>query len=171
MGIEIWSLQLKQPRILNLLQESRPEENEVKSEAAFQRLIASVSELPMQPRTPRAVSDRGRYPEEAGQEESQREETPSDDDGNEGSTFAFLQSSEPINVLKPCTPANSVNGDEMSMLISESPGGPMDIDVVSLAIVPVRLNTDSIIASTAYGFSFHSKCTCPTMAVHPTSYN
>jgi hypothetical protein len=87
----------------------------------------------MQPRTPRATSDRGRYPEEAGHEESQREDTPSDDDGHESSTFAFLQSSEPINIVKPCTPANSVNGDEMNMLISESPGGPMDVDIVSFS--------------------------------------
>jgi hypothetical protein len=85
----------------------------------------------MQPRTPRAASDRGRYPEEAGHEESQREETPSDDEGNEGGTFAFLQYSEPINIAKPHTPANSVNGDEMSMLITESPGGPMDVDMAS----------------------------------------
>jgi hypothetical protein len=92
----------------------------------------------MQPRTPRAASDRGRYPEEAGHEESQREETPSDDDGNESSTFAFLQSSEPINIAKPCTPANSVNGDEMNMLISESPGGPMDVDIVRFTIVLVK---------------------------------
>jgi hypothetical protein len=122
-------LQLKQPRILNLLQESRPEENEVKSEAAFQRLMSSCSELPIQPRTPRAVSDRGRYPEEAGNDESQREDTPSDDD-NEDSTFAFFPPSEPINIAKPCTPANSINGDEMNMLLSESPGIAMDIDMV-----------------------------------------
>jgi len=85
----------------------------------------------MQPRTPRAASDRGRYPEEAGHEESQREETPSDDEGNEGDTFAFLQCSEPINIAKPHTPANSVNGDEMN-IINESPGGPMDVDIVSV---------------------------------------
>lgn len=114
---------------MNLLQESRPEENEVKSEAAFQRLISSCSELPIQPRTPRAVSDRGRYPEEAVNDESQREDTPSDDD-NEDNTFAFLPPSDPINIAKPCTPANSVNGDEMNMLLLESPGIAMDIDMV-----------------------------------------
>lgn len=85
----------------------------------------------MQPRTPRAASDRGRYPEEAGHEETQREETPSDDDSNgDESTFAFLQNAELLNTGKPCTPANSVCGDEMSMLISESPGQPMDVDMV-----------------------------------------
>ncbi|KAG2045065.1 hypothetical protein BDR03DRAFT_1022561 [Suillus americanus] len=55
---------LKPPRILNLLAEPRPEEDELQSEAAFQRLLASYSDLPSQPRTPRAPSDRGRYPEE-----------------------------------------------------------------------------------------------------------
>lgn len=109
-------MQLKQPRILNLLAESRPEENEVKSEAAFQRLVSSCSELPM-PRTPRTASDRGRYPEEAGQEESQREEASSDDeDDNEVETaFSFYPpgSSDPINIVKPITPASSVNGDDL----------------------------------------------------------
>lgn len=85
----------------------------------------------MQPRTPRAASDRGRYPEEAGHEETQREETPSDDDSNGEITFSLLQNIELSSVAKPCTPANSVCGDEMGMLISESPGQPMDVDVVS----------------------------------------
>ncbi|KAH7914774.1 hypothetical protein BJ138DRAFT_1133142 [Hygrophoropsis aurantiaca] len=121
---------LKPPRILNLLAESRPDEDEVKSEAAFQRLIASCSELPMQPRTPRAPSDRGRYPEEAGHEESQREDTPSEDEDDDiEGLFAYDTQSEPI-TIKPCTPAQSVNGDELSMSISGSPmSGAMDVDV------------------------------------------
>ena len=60
---------------MNLLAESKPEENEVRSEAAFQRLISSSTGFPSQPRTPRVAADRGRYPEEAGQEdEPQRED-------------------------------------------------------------------------------------------------
>lgn len=131
--------QVKQPRILNLLhEESRPEESEVKSEAAFQRLIASGVDLPMQPRTPRAASDRGRYPEEAGHDETQREDTPSDDDAHEESAFAFMPSNDAI---KPHTPAGSVsgsvNGDEMNTLMMESPGMTfMDVDMVgSLAFL------------------------------------
>ncbi|KAF7979389.1 hypothetical protein HWV62_42486 [Athelia sp. TMB] len=122
---------VRTPRILNLLQESRPGDDEVKSEAAFQRLIASGSDLPLQPRTPRAASDRGRFPEEAGHEEIHREDTPSDDESHGEDTFAFLQSSELLSTTKPCTPAGSVCGDELGMLISESPGPfqPMDIDV------------------------------------------
>ncbi|KAF9244510.1 hypothetical protein BU15DRAFT_71494 [Melanogaster broomeanus] len=119
----------KPPRILNLLAESHLEENEVKSEAAFQRLIASCSELPMQPRTPRAPSDRGRYPEEVGEEEVQREETPSDDDDDDvEAIFAFDPQSEPT-TTKPSTPAHSMNGDETSMSVMGSPMVvPMDVD-------------------------------------------
>ncbi|OAX44448.1 hypothetical protein K503DRAFT_846557 [Rhizopogon vinicolor AM-OR11-026] len=114
---------LKPPRILNLLAEPRPEEDELKSEAAFQRLLASYSELPLQPRTPRAPSDRGRYPEEVGHEDSHEDPLSDDDDDVEG-LFAF----DTINT-KPCTPAQSVNGDDLSMSITESPMGvAMDVD-------------------------------------------
>lgn len=122
------------PRILTLLSESHPEDAEVKSEAQFQRFVASCSDLPLQPRTPRAPSDRGRYPEEADTDEPQREDTPSDDEDDleakESTTFAFTPS-EPINIVKPVTPAHSVIGDDFSV---ESPGGvAMDIDFVSVA--------------------------------------
>lgn len=127
--------QLRTPRILSLRAESRPEENEVKSEAAFQRLITSCSELPMQIRSPRCPSDRGRYPEEAVQDESQREGTPSDDSyDEEDQTFAFHPTTtEPIYIGKPHTPANSINGDDLPMSLSASPctaGGSMDVDMV-----------------------------------------
>ncbi|KXN88728.1 hypothetical protein AN958_00274 [Leucoagaricus sp. SymC.cos] len=130
-------LQLKAPRILNLLAESRPEEAEVKSEAAFQRLITSCSEVPLQPRTPRPATDRGRYPEEAGHEETQREDTPSDDEEDDGADEPFVFSasggSEPINIQKPLTPAGSVNGDGMIMSVSEtsSDSNAMEVDIVS----------------------------------------
>jgi hypothetical protein len=110
------------------LAESRPVESEVQSEAAFQRLLASGVELP---RTPRTVADRGRYPEEAGPDDFQREDTPSDDGDDNDSTYTpfypIPSGSEPINIA---TPAGSVNGDDMC--ISESPGlSGMDVDVVS----------------------------------------
>ncbi|KAF9015582.1 hypothetical protein BDQ17DRAFT_1418635 [Cyathus striatus] len=134
---------LKQPRILNLLaEETRPEEAEVKSEAAFQRLVTSCSELP---HTPRTLTDRGRYPEEAGHdEELQREETPSDDEEHiEGGPFAFsppLSTSEPINILKTRTltpvgsTSGSLNGDDpmsavMSEMSSSLGASAMDIDM------------------------------------------
>lgn len=129
------SVPLKAPRLLSLLAETRPEEAEVKSEAAFQRLITSCSDLPLQPRTPRTATDRGRYPEEAGHEESQREDTPSDDEEGDGldEPFAFSASggSEPINIRKPLTPAGSVNGDGMTMSVSEtsSDSNAMEIDM------------------------------------------
>jgi hypothetical protein len=115
---------------LNLLTEPRPEEDELKSEAAFQRLLASYSELPLPPRTPRAPSDRGRYPEEVGHEDSHEDPLSDDDDDVEG-LFSFDTQSESIGT-KPCTPAHSVNGDDLSMSITESPMGvAMDVDPVS----------------------------------------
>lgn len=135
--LKLAPLQLKAPRILGLLAETRPEEAEVKSEAAFQRLITSCSELPLQPRTPRAVTDRGRYPEEAVHEETQREDTPSDDEEGDGAEEPFAFSapggSEPINISKPLTPAGSVNGDGMIMSVSEtsSDSNAMEVDMVS----------------------------------------
>ena len=130
-------IQLKLPRILNLVRESsRPDENEVKSEAQFQRLVASFSELPTQPRTPRASSDRGRYPEEASEDRDlQPCETPSDDsdyDEPDGIPFAFAGSThEPI-TIRTRTPAASVSGSLCGDdLCVDSPGAAMDIDMVS----------------------------------------
>ncbi len=119
------------PRILTLLAESHPEDNELKSEAQFQRFVASFSDHPTQPRTPRAASDRGRYPEDATEEEPSREDYSSDDEGepDEVAPFSFSHSSEPINIAKPLTPAHSVYGDDMGL--SESPGNmALDIDMV-----------------------------------------
>lgn len=143
-----------------LAQESRPEDAEVKSEAAFQRLVASVSELPMPPRTPRPLIDRGRYPEEAGQEIT-REESPSDDDEpsaevkEETSLLLTIPSTgtQPINIRKPTsrtiTPAasvaGSINGDDMGMSISETSsnfGTAMDIDLVSLCFSAIHCSVD-----------------------------
>jgi hypothetical protein len=126
---------LKTPRVARLLAESRPPaEDEVKSEAAFQKFIASTSELPVTPHTPRAVSDRGRYPEEVILDEDyKREETPSDDDIAE-SAFAFNAPgpSQPIPIAsrRLSTPTN-ILGEDMSM--SGSPNtSSMDVDMVGL---------------------------------------
>ena len=137
-----------------LAQEARPEEAEFKSEAAFQRLVASVSDLPIQPRTPRPV-DRGRYPEEAGkEEEATREDSPSDDEQEktEEVPFAFnphVTTTQPINIQRPSsrtiTPAGSiagsiagsVNGDDAGMSISETSssfGAAMDVDMESHSV-------------------------------------
>ncbi|KAF8481837.1 hypothetical protein DFH94DRAFT_733334 [Russula ochroleuca] len=126
---------LKLPRILNLVRESsRPDENEVKSEAQFQRLVASFSELPMQPRTPRAPSDRGRYPEEASEERDiQRCQTPSDDSDYEEADsipFAFAPPTQEPITIRTRTPAASVSGSLCGDDISaHSPGVAMDIDM------------------------------------------
>jgi hypothetical protein len=128
---------------LNLLAEARPEDAEVKSEAAFQRLVASCSELPAQPRTPRTFTDSGRYPEEAVREENTQGESPSDDESDtEEGQFAFsaISGTQPINIQKPLTPAGSIagsfNGDDLNMSISETSSSfgaaAMDIDVVNV---------------------------------------
>lgn len=121
---------------MKILSEPKPDENELKSEAAFQRLIHSTSDLP---RTPRPVLDRGRYPEEAGHDdEVQREDTPSDDELDLDEPFAFNTPSttQPINIIRHNrrpTPAGSVNGDDF-MSISEPSSltstSMMDVDVV-----------------------------------------
>ena len=129
-------LQLKAPRILSLLAETRPEEADVKSEAAFQRLITSCSDFPLQPRTPRSATDRGRYPEEAGHEESQEEDTPSDDEEADGAdelfAFSALSGAEPINIQKPLTPGGSVSGDGMST--AEASFDAMEVDMVNATL-------------------------------------
>ncbi|KAI0334371.1 hypothetical protein GY45DRAFT_1318375 [Cubamyces sp. BRFM 1775] len=121
-------LQVKLPHIQRLVAESQAQENEVQSEAQFQRMLASFS---MHPRTPRPASDRGRYPEDAAEEEPQRESTPSDEEELDDSVpFAYTDSAA---ATKPVTPAQSINGDDPSML--ESPiGFAMDVDMPSSAV-------------------------------------
>ncbi|KAG2159637.1 uncharacterized protein EDB93DRAFT_3764 [Suillus bovinus] len=133
---------LKPARILNLLAEPRPEEDELQSEAAFQRLLASYSDLPSQPRTPRAPSDRGRYPEEVGHEDSHEDPLSDDDDDDVQGLFAFDIQND-TNNIKPCTPAQSVNGDDLSMSLAESPMGvAMDVDppMVSPSIISTPMS-------------------------------
>ncbi|KAH9937376.1 uncharacterized protein B0H18DRAFT_1113221 [Fomitopsis serialis] len=126
-----FSQRLKPPRIRSLVSESRPEDDEMRSEAQFQRLVASFCELPSPHRVQRPPSDRGRYPEEADVEEPRRPDTPSDDGELEDSVpFSFV---DPIAISKSVTPAASVNGEDMSML--DSPGGAaMDVDVSSSVV-------------------------------------
>ncbi|EIW63953.1 uncharacterized protein TRAVEDRAFT_111403 [Trametes versicolor FP-101664 SS1] len=118
----------KMPHIQRLVAESHTQENEVQSEAQFQRMLASFS---MHPRTPRAPSDRGRYPEDAAEDETQRESTPSDDEElDESVPFAYTDSAA---ATKPVTPAQSICGDDPSML--ESPiGFAMDVDMPSSSV-------------------------------------
>ncbi|TBU49323.1 hypothetical protein BD309DRAFT_851822 [Dichomitus squalens] len=126
--------QVRIPRILSLVADSHMQENEVQSEAQFQRILASFSDPPKRPRTPRPASDRGRYPEEVGEDEAQRESTPSDDeDLNDSVPFAYTESSAPT---KPVTPAQSINGDDPLSLMLESPigGVAMDVDMPSSAV-------------------------------------
>jgi len=91
----------------------------------------------MQPRTPRAPSDRGRYPEEVSEERDiQGCQTPSDDSDYEETDssipFAFAPPSQEPITIRTRTPAASVSGSLCGDDISaESPGAAMDIDMVS----------------------------------------
>ncbi|PFH54853.1 hypothetical protein AMATHDRAFT_38086 [Amanita thiersii Skay4041] len=124
---------LKQPRILTLLAESRPEEIEVKSEAAFQRLISSFSDLPTQPRTPRSIADRGRYPEEAIDDDYQREETPSDGE-LEDTLFSFsTPNCSELITSKTHTPSGSISGDDLNMDIDM----PLPSPSMSVSSTPI----------------------------------
>lgn len=123
--------------MLSLLSESRPEESDVKSEAQFQRLLASYTGNPLTPKTTRAPSDRGRYPEEAGDEEEVAVQSDDDEELREGSVFDYNATTEAINISRRGTPAQSINGDD---IYSWNPGSPigssyMDVDPVSITQV------------------------------------
>lgn len=125
----------------------------------------------MQPRTPRAASDRGRYPEEAGHDETPREDTPSDDDAHEECAFAFMSNNDAI---KPHTPGGSVNGgvncDEMNMLVTESPGIPlMDVDMVG---PPATFSENSNIhCDIASSFTIAIEPSHFAMEIHTTAHD
>lgn len=119
--------------MLNLLSESRPEENELKSEAQFQRLLASYAGNPLTPKTPRAPSDRGRYPEEAGDDDDVAVQSEDDDDElRESLAFEYSTTTEAINISGRGTPAQSINGDDPYLWNPGSPVGSsyMDVDPV-----------------------------------------
>lgn len=137
--------QIKFPRVLSLLSESRPEDNEVKSEAQFQRLLASYTGNPLTPKTTRAPSDRGRYPEEAGDDEEVAVQSDDDDDDElcEGSVCDYNATTEAISISRKGTPARSINGDD---LYSWGPGSPvgssyMDVDPVSTLFLMAYMRT------------------------------
>ena len=121
--------------MLSLLSESRPEESELKSEAQFQRLLASYTGNPLTPKTPRAPSDRGRYPEEAGDDEEVAVQSEDDDDDElcQGSVFDYNATVEAINISRRGTPSQSLNGDDPYLWNPGSPMGSsyMDVDPVS----------------------------------------
>lgn len=116
---------------MSLLSESRPDENEVKSEAAFQRLVTSSS-IPMQtPRTPRSTVDRGRYPEEGITEDSQPDENLSDDEDLDAPVPFKVPSTESLPGTRSAP--QSVGGDDPPSLLGTDSSGstPMDVDMVN----------------------------------------
>jgi hypothetical protein len=116
------------------MQEARPEESELRSEAQFQRVLAATLLSPGGAYfAPRAPSDRGRYPEEA--RDADADVLVSDDDDDDDAPPA-VPMYEGIVVSKPSTPAASVCGDEMPMSVMESPGlSHMELDMVGFACV------------------------------------
>ncbi|KAH8835840.1 hypothetical protein DL96DRAFT_92634 [Flagelloscypha sp. PMI_526] len=129
------SLPLKQPRVRSLLAETRPEEIEVRSEAAFQRLVSSnvlsSNALGLQPpRTPRSAVDRGRFPEEARTDDFQPEDPGSDDEDDLQAPFAYrIPSTESLAGLRSA--AQSVAGDDPPSIngTDSNSSTPMDVDM------------------------------------------
>ncbi|KAH9916153.1 uncharacterized protein B0H18DRAFT_1139683 [Fomitopsis serialis] len=131
--------QLKPPRPRSLPSESRPED-EMRSEAQFQRLVASFCELPSPHRVQRPPPDQGRYPEEAGTEEPRRPDTPSgDSELEEAAPSLFV---DPIAIPKSVTPAASVNGEGGDMSMLDSPA--MDVDARMIDTTRTRLPTSGV---------------------------
>lgn len=131
---------MKLKRLQALAQnENAPDESEVKSEAQFQRLVASFAALPTQPQTP-AVRDRGRYPEDATDQDDAANDPSDGDDELEPEqddyppfTLAAPRSA-PIAIVHPHTPGASVSG---SVNGEDSPGGgitAMDVDTMVSAL-------------------------------------
>lgn len=155
----------------------------------MQRLLASFSGLPpgLGPRrSARRRSDRGRYPEEVGDDDDvfQGEDSLSDDedemDGGDAPSTVFAYKvpggSEPLSITKPCTPAGSIRGtpEDSSVFraISESPGGMnMDIDVVSLDLISCRnqlLITHPFLANVLCGITRTIRSVRPSSAAMAT---
>lgn len=144
--------------------------------------MASVSELPAQPRTPRTLADRGRYPEEAGHEEITREDTSDDDEPEaaEDATFAFTAptGTQPINIRKTHTPSGSItgsiNGDDAGMSISETSSSfgatAMDIDAVGVSIMFWEFMSRLTQSYLAFGFTVVTLSNEP-LAIHSSPNN
>ncbi|KAF8481383.1 hypothetical protein JB92DRAFT_3132910 [Gautieria morchelliformis] len=126
----------KPARLLDLRELTSPIESELKSEAQFQRLIASYSYNGFPPgkhvpRAQRAWSDRGRYPEEVGGDDDdldQAYESASED--GEGAHGAGSVHS--VNV----TPSGSGEDQAMTIDTSLAGGFMMDVDMASPLLPP-----------------------------------
>lgn len=133
------SIPLKPPRLIDIKTELKsPIESELKSEAQFQRLVASYSNagFPINrnvPRTPRSWLDRGRYPEEAvvGDDDLNNDyESGSDDDENTTAPGSVHSVS-----VTPSGSGASISGGSgedqpMTLDTSFTSGFMMDIDMV-----------------------------------------
>lgn len=127
------SPQLKPPRLLSLLAESNPAENELQSEAQFQRLLAAYNGLPIRrPKSSRTASDRGRYPEEAlVDNDDDRESSPSEDEEEYSTTAVGSMTSVSVPIVQ--TPGATFDEMSMSEMFRNSPSGSvngMDVDMV-----------------------------------------
>ena len=95
----------------------------------------------MQPRTPRALSDRGRYPEEVPEDRDvSRCQTPSSDSDYEepdAIPFAFAPPTQEPITIRTRTPAASVSGSLCGDdIAADSPGGAaMDVDMVRVTFL------------------------------------
>ena len=113
--------------------ESNPAENELQSEAQFQRLLASYNDMPIgRPKSFKALSDRGRYPEEAvnNDDGAQREDSPSEDDDIQSATAVGSYTGS----TAPLAPSTAIDDTPMSEFARNSPASSymgMDVDMVS----------------------------------------
>lgn len=134
----LFTLPPKHSRLLDIRSEiNSPIEAELKSEAQFQRLVASWanSGLPMTkhfPRTPRSWTDRGRFPEEAGNDDVEgTNDSGSDDDdlGAPGSVHSMSTTPSGTSV----TPSGVE--DHGLMPLDTTCGNGMDVDTVCSRLI------------------------------------
>ena len=161
----------KPARLLDLRTETvSPIEFEVKSEAQFQRLIASYSYTGFAPskhlpHTPRAWADRGRFPEEVGGDEdgSQGGESGSGSEDGDPNRAGSVHSIS----MTPSGP-----GEDHAMTIDTSMGGAfmMDIDLVRWLPIWPRPILNVFPAVVAFGAQFSHPCSTSTVASNTTSH-
>ncbi|KDQ20027.1 hypothetical protein BOTBODRAFT_170054 [Botryobasidium botryosum FD-172 SS1] len=122
----------KPQRLLTLMSEfNTPDaEFDVKSDASFQRLLASHPELPIRPRAPRPLSERGRFPEEV------RDDEPIDDGNSSASEDEDDMFGDETLTLSGASVDNPSRGS------SSSPNG-MDLDIGILGQSPMSLGSTS----------------------------
>lgn len=127
--------QFKIPRLLSIQSElANPADAELKSEASFQRLLASNADLPgaFHPHPRPRRRDRGRFPEAYSEDDDGVE---SDDDDDDDDLVLASGSNEALPIPRPSTARDEYVMDD----ILDSPAR-MDVDMVSCSLSLARSN-------------------------------